>query len=39
MNLKETAKRGIDIVSLTDCSMEDLDRMLTTFHINDLRTE
>jgi hypothetical protein len=38
MNLEETAKRGIDVVGLTDCSMKDLDRMLATFYINDLRT-
>lgn len=39
MNLKKGPKRGIDKVCLTDCSVEDLDGVLATFHIDDLSTE
>lgn len=39
MYLEETPKGGIDIVSLADCCVEDLDGMLASFDIDDLGAE
>ena len=39
MDLKKAPEGGIDVVSLGDCCVEDLDRVLAPFHVDNFCTK